>query len=511
MHKARFVSGIALLAVSAGGCGLAAAAPERNLLVPAEPTRIDFADPASVAGLSVRALSEGDSSSGVRFVHISYPELADAPALNRALTAQAERQLRDFRERTEGGGVYPRPELNVDWQLAAASSEAVAVRLRTGEFLGASWGNSTRTLWYDPRTGKASGATGLLAGDGAVERLAALVKGQFQDRGPQVERGQVTGEKFDSMAFNRSGDLVVEFDDCEIGPCSLGRLAAAAPAREVTPLLSELGRRAQEAAMASTASSRYGPESDPDPLGLSPGDDPAPDTASDTPGDTAGDAPGPGATGDPDTTAAPPRPDATTGPDAAGEGRRYDSTNEPDAPEVARTKKPNAPEITKNTENPTPAIPSETPAAPTVDCARTKCVALTFDDGPGPFTAGLLDVLRRDRARATFFTVGSSAAAQPELVRRMSSEGHLVGNHSWAHKDLTKQATSKIADSLRRVQNAVAAVAGRAPRLVRPPYGAVSQEVRDVARRMGCPLVTWDVDAGDQEGGTAKDIARRAV
>ncbi|MFI7701635.1 polysaccharide deacetylase family protein [Nonomuraea sp. NPDC049480] len=421
MHKLRFFSGIALLALSAGGCGLAAASPEGDVVVPAEPTLIDFVDPATVAGLSTRTLAEGDSSNGARYVHINYPELADAPALNRTLGAQAERQLRDFRRRTQGGG-YPRPELNVDWQLAAASSQAVGVRLRTGEFLGASWGNSTRTFWFDPRQGKAVPSTGLLAGQDALPRLARLVRERLKERGKQVERDTVTagGEEFDSMAFNRGGDLVVEFDDCQIGPCSLGRLAVAVPARQAASLLSEFGRRAQE---------------------------------------------------------------GVRNVEAGG---------------------------------PVPGMPANSPAAVSnqagsVDCAEVKCVALTFDDGPGPYTGRLLDLLRKERARATFFTVGSSAAAQPGLLRRMSSEGHLVGNHSWAHQDLSKQTTSKIADSLRRTADAVAAVIGQKPTLVRPPYGAVGNGLRDVARRMGYPLVTWDVDTRDQDGGKAADIAERTV
>jgi peptidoglycan/xylan/chitin deacetylase (PgdA/CDA1 family) len=146
-----------------------------------------------------------------------------------------------------------------------------------------------------------------------------------------------------------------------------------------------------------------------------------------------------------------------------------------------------------------------------VNCAAAKCVALTFDDGPGPYTGKLLDILRESHARATFFTVGTNTAAQPELIRRMSAEGHLVGNHSWAHRNLAQQATSKIADSLGRAEDAVAAAIGQTPTLVRPPYGAMSQDLCDVAGQLGLSLVTWDVDTKDQNGGKAADIADRAV
>ncbi|MBF8192265.1 polysaccharide deacetylase family protein [Nonomuraea sp. K274] len=423
MRKTRFFTGIALLVLSTGGCGLAATSPGRDVMVPAEPTMIDFVDPATVVGLTTRTLTEGDSP-GSRYVHINYPELMGARALNRALYADAERRLRDFRKVTGTTG-DPRPELNVDWQLAAVTPQTVGVRLRTGEYLGASWGNSTRTYWFDQRNDKAVGSTGLLAGQGALERLATLVKEQFKGRGSQVDLNAVTGfgGRFDSMAFNRVGDLVVEFDDCQIGPCSLGRLAVAVPAAQVAPLLSGLGRRAQESVRAEAA----------------------------------------------------------------------------DAPHVApRTMPPTSPDVVST-------------RAGKVDCARAKCVALTFDDGPGPDTGRLLDTLQRFGARATFFAVGSNAAAQPGFLNRMNAEGHLVGNHSWMHRDMSKQSSSKIADSLARTAAAVEAANGQPPTLMRPPYGAVSQDLANVARNMGLPLVGWDVDTQDEHGGDAADITDRVV
>ncbi|MFF0769911.1 polysaccharide deacetylase family protein [Nonomuraea wenchangensis] len=450
MHNKRFAFGIALLVLSTGGCGLAAAAgPERNVLVPAEPTMIDFVDPAAVSGLSTETVTEGHAFHGSRYVHITYPSLAGAPALATALREQAQRQLRDFRTRTGDEISAPRPELNVEWQLAAASPDAVGVRLRTGEFTGARWENSTRTLWYDPRSGRTTGSTGLLAGDDARRRLATLVKEQLKDRGAQVERDAVTadGDQFDSMAFNRAGDLVVEFDDCQLTPCRLGRLAVAVPAGRAAPLLSELGHRAQQATLDGTAHSGRATSAAP--------------RSADTPGD------------------------------------RQDSPQN-DTPGSPFTAPPRSPAAVSN-------------RAGTVNCAATKCVALTFDDGPGPHTAELLDILKRENARATFFVVGANAAAQPDLLRRMSDEGHLVGNHSWSHTDLSKPGTAKIADSLERTRDAVAAVIGQAPTLVRPPYGAVSGMLRNVARDQGFPLVTWDVDAFDQQGGATQDIVDRSV
>ncbi|SDI65694.1 polysaccharide deacetylase family protein [Nonomuraea jiangxiensis] len=430
MHKARFFTGIALLALTTGGCGLITAYPERDIMVPAEPTLVDFVDPATVVGLYTRTMAVGDHTSQ-RYVHINYPEFANAPALNHALKTEVQRQLRVFRARTGAPDDGRHPELNVGWQLSAASPQALAVRLRSGEFVGGTWGNSTRTYWYDPQAGKAVDSTGLLDGRGALERLAGLVREQLKKRGPQVDWQSVTtdSDRFDSLAFNGSGDLVVEFDDCQVAACSLGRVAVAVPGAQAAPLLSALGRRAQESVRAKA--SIKAKESTEQEITL----------------------PGP----------------------------------------------------------PTTSPPATSSQAGTVDCAAVKCVALTFEDGPGPNTGRLLDILLQNRARATFFTVGSNAVAQPGLLHRMRDEGHLIGNHSWGHLDLARQTSSKIADSLRRTQDMVSGTIDQTPTLVRPPYGNVSPVLRDVSAQLGLSLVTWDVDSGDRPGAKPEDIVGRTV
>ncbi|MEU0571002.1 polysaccharide deacetylase family protein [Nonomuraea sp. NPDC005983] len=482
-----------LLAVSVAGCSLGAASPKRDLTVPGDPTLLYFVDPASVPGLTVRTLTEGDSAP--RYAHISYPELAAAPQLSAALHAEAERQLRGFRGTTGAGEVAPRPELNVDWQLAAASGGIAGVRMRTSEFHKAGWGNSIRTFWYDGQTGTAFGSAGLLKGQDALRDLAGLVREQLRERGPQVDRNEVTAsrDEFDALGFNRSGDLVVEFDDCQIGACSLGRLAVAVPSQQAGPLLSESGRRAQQAVRAAAAAAPPAiPES---PAQLDPENGPPAESQS-PPAGSSGE--NPISNGTSGISKAAPQPPGEGTPQAPEEG----SAAPEGSPRVSKGR-------TKETPLPTPEAPKGAPGA--VDCDRAKCVALTFDDGPGPNTGRLLDALRAGSARATFFVVGSGAAAQPDLLRRMTAEGHLVGNHSWNHRDLSKAATSKITDSLRRTQDTVRASAGQAPTLLRPPYGAIGSGLTDIAKQLGLALVTWDVDTGDQQARSAKEIADRAV
>ncbi|MBO3746956.1 polysaccharide deacetylase family protein [Streptosporangiaceae bacterium NEAU-GS5] len=132
-----------------------------------------------------------------------------------------------------------------------------------------------------------------------------------------------------------------------------------------------------------------------------------------------------------------------------------------------------------------------------VDCTATPCVALTFDDGPGPDTPRVLDLLRERQVRATFFVVGQDAAAHPDLLRRMRDEGHLIANHTWSHQDLTTLPGSRTYDQITRAQEAIGAVVGQTPTLLRPPYGAIDPDVAEVAAELGMAIVQWNAEAGE--------------
>lgn len=149
-------------------------------------------------------------------------------------------------------------------------------------------------------------------------------------------------------------------------------------------------------------------------------------------------------------------------------------------------------------DRPTPAAP--TASAPTasattarVDCSVAKCVALTFDDGPGPSTARLLDALNAADAKATFFVLGECAAAHPELVAREAREGHVVANHTLDHKQLTRLKRDGQVSEVERGADAIAAAGAPRPTLLRPPYGSLNADTKT----LGVPLILWDVDTLD--------------
>ena len=142
------------------------------------------------------------------------------------------------------------------------------------------------------------------------------------------------------------------------------------------------------------------------------------------------------------------------------------------------------------------ATPAPKPPPPRkIDCDRTRCVALTFDDGPGPYTAGLLDTLKKKGVRATFFMLGENVGSHRDVVRRMALEGHELANHSWSHPQLTGMSSAGVRSQIQRTQKVISdASGGVRPTLMRPPYGATNKRV---GRDIGMPLILWSVDTLD--------------
>jgi peptidoglycan-N-acetylglucosamine deacetylase len=133
-------------------------------------------------------------------------------------------------------------------------------------------------------------------------------------------------------------------------------------------------------------------------------------------------------------------------------------------------------------------------------------VALTFDDGPDPVhTPAILDELSRLGIPATFFVVGNSARAHPELVRRMRDEGHAVGSHSDSHPEPWRLRIDELAREYRRGRARVEQAAGRTVRLFRPPKGYV--DGRGAAAMLLARLRPWlwTIDPCDWEPGASAD------
>jgi len=132
---------------------------------------------------------------------------------------------------------------------------------------------------------------------------------------------------------------------------------------------------------------------------------------------------------------------------------------------------------------------------------RVKKIALTFDDVPDPrFTGKVLDVLKEQQVKATFFAVGERAKKHPGLVKRMHEEGHAIGNHSYNHAQLNKLSLHKFKDQIERTNMVIKSITGIEPRLIRPPYGEINEEQLQWARKNGFKVVNWNVDSLDWKG-----------
>ena len=158
------------------------------------------------------------------------------------------------------------------------------------------------------------------------------------------------------------------------------------------------------------------------------------------------------------------------------------------------------------------SIGSDTTTLPSDGSPSTKRIALTFDDGPHPeYTAKLLDGLRERNIRATFFVIGENAGRYPELLKRMSEEGHCIGNHTYSHVQLSCVTTETALEEIARTNRIIKEATGRDVLYLRPPYGSLSKEL---SSRIGLTPVLWTIDPRDwsvlNTDSVAKHILARA-
>lgn len=138
-------------------------------------------------------------------------------------------------------------------------------------------------------------------------------------------------------------------------------------------------------------------------------------------------------------------------------------------------------------------------------------VALTFDDGPGPDTSGVLEELRREHAVATFFVIGSRAKEDPETVRSLYQAGMQIGNHTWTHPQLARLGATKQLAQLERTQDEIASIIGVRPRFYRPPYWSWNDLTAREAGKLGMVGVLFSVDTGDWKRPGTEAIIRAAL
>ena len=137
----------------------------------------------------------------------------------------------------------------------------------------------------------------------------------------------------------------------------------------------------------------------------------------------------------------------------------------------------------------------------------TKKIAITFDDGPHPiYTPMLLDGLKERGIHATFFLLGESAQNYPDLVKRIQEEGHLIGNHTFHHKDLKNADTVLLHQEVVKTNEVIEKITGQTPQYIRPPFGSHKESLEE---QTGMLVVLWNIDPLDWCCEDAAGIVRR--
>ena len=138
-------------------------------------------------------------------------------------------------------------------------------------------------------------------------------------------------------------------------------------------------------------------------------------------------------------------------------------------------------------------------------------MALTFDDGPSPYTNQLLDTFKAKNAHASFMVLADHAYQYPQALQRMQAEGHTIGNHTKTHRQLNQLAYGDIAQEIDAGNAAIRNATGQNPKWLRPPYGATNETVDQVARDKGLSQALWNVDTLDWKIRDSQHVCNAAV
>ena len=123
-----------------------------------------------------------------------------------------------------------------------------------------------------------------------------------------------------------------------------------------------------------------------------------------------------------------------------------------------------------------------------------KTVYLTFDDGPGPNTGDVLDVLKENDVKATFFIIGKMIRTREADLQRVYDEGHVTGNHTWDHANLAQMNKAEVDRQLNRSAQEIGPRMGPC---MRPPYGAMNGRAQTLSVSYGMTPVLWSRDTSD--------------
>ena len=138
-----------------------------------------------------------------------------------------------------------------------------------------------------------------------------------------------------------------------------------------------------------------------------------------------------------------------------------------------------------------------------------KRVALTFDDGPSPdWTPKILDELKKADIKATFFMVGYHVQKYPSIARRVADEGHLIGNHGYAHSVMLYYTPAEIEEEIKYTEHVIREATGATTKIFRPPKAWLRKSIKEKIKSMNYDIILWSLNSKDWVSFNHKTIVK---
>ena len=133
-------------------------------------------------------------------------------------------------------------------------------------------------------------------------------------------------------------------------------------------------------------------------------------------------------------------------------------------------------------------------------------LSITFDDGPNRIqTPKVLKILKKYNIKATFFVIGENVEYQKDILRKVYKEGHEIGNHFYTHDNINKLTKAQIRKNIVLNNELIYKTIGVRPKLVRPPYGIVNDNLKAVCGELNMSIIIWTDDKDSKDWALTKD------
>lgn len=386
-----------------------------------------------------------------RTVSASVPQIPLARNLSQAIEVVRERTLRQ-------AGWNNASAVTITSSYMGSSTDVIGIELRAAVTVNGKTTTTPTALWYDATMSQTFSPSVLISWpgwDAFAKAVGDRAAAQGLDRAKALKSLQDTAAPYGTgpaMGFADNGGFVVSFPPGTVGA---DLVQVVLDKNAVSPVLSDFGSKAEGASHHPSAFS--GTPSTTVVWYKPPKDRPKP-------ADSPNLHPLPG--------------DSTAGSDQAGSSASA-------SPSGSASASP-AP---KKIPHPTTAIG--------IDCIVHKAVALTFDDGPGAETDKVVADLNKVKGGATFFQMGNSVDTYPKFTKLVAGSGFEIGNHTVTHPDLSTLSSGAVTRELSGNNARIKKLIGRAPLLLRPPYGDHNADVDAVAGSLDMAIVNWSVDTED--------------